>query len=255
MNTAILQKPTKSDVWYKEPWLLLVVGGPLIVVFASIFTGLLAMRGADQVVAKDYYKQGLMINTNLQRDAKARELNLRANMQLDFANKRLSLELQSKAKVPDSVQLSIATSGAQSGSVEEVVRRLPLKLVGDSKYSVDLSQFSSTTFEELCYFGERFLVHHQLTVEVLDKTRFGQIVAGGTEATSDQHDVGTLLSFSKCSENFRFDITNRGLANNLDTSVRQFHAHPLRIRIYYLSVKNFVADCEEFSRYSFHGQK
>ena len=140
MNTAILQKPTKNDVWYKEPWLLLVVGGPLIVVFASIFTGLLAMRGADQVVAKDYYKQGLMINTNLQRDAKARELNLRANMQLDFANKRLSLELQSKAKVPDSVQLSIATSGAQSGSVEEVVRRLPLKLVGDSKYSVDLSQ-------------------------------------------------------------------------------------------------------------------
>ena len=42
--------------------------------------------------------------------------------------------------MPDSVQLSIATSGAQSGSVEEVVRRLPLKLVGDSKYSVDLSQ-------------------------------------------------------------------------------------------------------------------
>ncbi|WMW82276.1 FixH family protein [Undibacterium cyanobacteriorum] len=140
MNTAIFNKPAKQDVWYKEPWLLLVIGGPLIVVCASVFTGMLAMRGADQVVAKDYYKQGLMINTNLQRDAKARELALTANMHLDLAKKSMTLQLQSKAAVPDSVQLSIATSGAEKGLVEEVVRRLPLKLTGGSSYQVDLSQ-------------------------------------------------------------------------------------------------------------------
>lgn len=138
MNTAILTQAKKRDVWYREPWLLLVVGGPLLVVCASLFTGFLALRGADQVVAKDYYKQGLMINTNLQRDAKARELHLKADMRLDLANKIILLDLQSQANLSDSVQLSIATSGAQNGSVEEVVRRLPLKSVGGTKYQADL---------------------------------------------------------------------------------------------------------------------
>ncbi len=139
MNSGILTQPVKKDAWYKEPWLLLVVGGPLIVVCASLFTGFLAMRGADQVVAKDYYKQGLMINTNLQRDAKARELHLAAKMQLNAQTQRIQLELQSRADLPETVQLSIATSGAINGSVEEVVRRIPLKLIGAGKYQADLS--------------------------------------------------------------------------------------------------------------------
>ncbi|MFC0348424.1 FixH family protein [Undibacterium danionis] len=140
MNAGILTQPVKKDIWYKEPWLLLVVGGPLLVVCASLFTGFIAFRGADQVVAKDYYRQGLMINTNLQRDAKARELALHAGLQLDMANKKIVMQLNSKQVLPDLVQLSLASSGAASGSVEEVVRRLPLKLIADGKYDADLSQ-------------------------------------------------------------------------------------------------------------------
>lgn len=139
MNSGILTQPLKRDAWYKEPWLLLVVGGPLIVVCASLFTGFLAWRGADQVVAKDYYKQGLMINTNLQRDARARELHLNAKMQFDVQAKMIQLDLQSRTDLPESVQLSIASTGAANGAVEEIVRRVPLKLIGAGKYKADLS--------------------------------------------------------------------------------------------------------------------
>ncbi|MFZ6817523.1 FixH family protein [Undibacterium sp. Ji22W] len=160
MNTGILTQPVKKDLWYKEPWLLLVVGGPLIVVCASLFTGFIAFRGADQVVAKDYYRQGLMINTNLQRDAKALELSLHAGLQLDMASKKIVMQLRSKQSLPELVQLSLASSGAATGSVEEVVRRLPLKLVGDGKYTADLSQ--DKKFESAISSGELHILHVKL---------------------------------------------------------------------------------------------
>ncbi|MBR7798852.1 FixH family protein [Undibacterium fentianense] len=140
MNSGILTQPIKKDSWFKEPWLLLVVGGPLLVVCASLFTGLIAFRGADQVVAKDYYRQGLMINTNLQRDAKARELALNASLQLDLSNNKILMSVKSNQALPQEVQISLASSGALEGGVEEVVRRLPMKLVGAGTYEANLLQ-------------------------------------------------------------------------------------------------------------------
>lgn len=160
MNSAILTQPVKKDIWYKEPWLLLVVGGPLLVVCASLFTGFIAFRGADQVVAKDYYRQGLMINTNLQRDAKARELALNAALQLDMSSKKIIMQLTSKQALPDLVQVSLASSGASSGSVEEVVRRLPLKLIGNGRYQADFS--SDTKFEAAINSGALNILHVKL---------------------------------------------------------------------------------------------
>jgi hypothetical protein len=138
MNTALLTQPVKRDKWFKEPWLILVVGGPLTVVCASLFTGYVAWKGADQVVAKDYYKQGLMINTNLQRDAKARELQLNAKMHLDVQTQTLSMSLKSRQVLPDVIQVSLAVSGASSGSVDEIIRRFPLRLVAPDRYEGSL---------------------------------------------------------------------------------------------------------------------
>lgn len=160
MSAGILTQVIKKDLWYKEPWLLLVIGGPLLVVCASLVTGFIAFRGADQVVAKDYYRQGLMINTNLQRDAKARELALQANMQLDLTSKKIVMRLDSKQSLPELVQLSLASSGASTGSVEEVVRRLPLKLQSDGQYAADLSQ--DKKFESAIQSGTLHILHVKL---------------------------------------------------------------------------------------------
>ncbi|MDO8701494.1 MAG: FixH family protein [Undibacterium sp.] len=139
MDASLLQQRVKKDLWYKEPWLLLVVGGPLIVVCASIVTGVLAWRGSDKVVAEDYYKQGLMINKDLLRDSKARELQLSASITLDLAANRLKMTLSANRDLPDTVQVSLASSGKGLTSVTEVIRRLPMKQLRPGEFEGDLS--------------------------------------------------------------------------------------------------------------------
>lgn len=143
MNSSLLPLQTKKDLWYKEPWLLLVLGGPLIVVCASIFTGVLAWRGSDKVVAEDYYKQGLMINKDLQRDAKARELQLSASISLDSAENRLKMSLSANTDLPDTIQVSLASSSGKSLSVTEVIRRLPMKQVRPGVYEGEMNVASN----------------------------------------------------------------------------------------------------------------
>ncbi|MFZ6691813.1 FixH family protein [Undibacterium sp. SXout20W] len=142
----------KKDKWYKEPWLLLVVGGPAVVVCASIFTGALAFLGADKVVADDYYKQGLMIDKDIQRDAKARDLQLSATLNFDSATSKIRMKLQGKGTFPDSLQLSLANAAVDGMSVSEIIRRLPMQQVspgvyeGDSKLISNISSSSVKLF-------------------------------------------------------------------------------------------------------------
>jgi len=123
-----LQKP---DNWKKEPWLLLVVGGPLSVVCASLFSGYLAFSGADKVVAEDYYKQGLMINADLMRDQEARNLKLNAVLHLN-ADGQINLNLQGEGQLPDSILLSVATS--TNDQLVESTHRLPLLKIAPGQY-------------------------------------------------------------------------------------------------------------------------
>lgn len=139
MESILAPQKSKKDIWYKEPWLLLVAGGPIIVVLASLYTGILALRGADNVVAEDYYKQGLMINKDIQRDAKARELGLSAAITLDQAGGKLRMLLSGNQTLPDTVQLSLASSGTKVTSVTEVIRRLTMQQVAPGKYQGDLN--------------------------------------------------------------------------------------------------------------------
>ena len=149
MDSYLLKQKVKKDLWYTEPWLLLVVGGPLIVVCASIFTGILAWRGSDKVVAEDYYKQGLMINKDLQRDAKARELQLTASLRLDLTTNRLKMSVSSNKELPNTVQVSLASSGGKTSSVTEVVRRLPMRQIRSGEYEGDMNLVSNFSIRSL----------------------------------------------------------------------------------------------------------
>ena len=146
MDTVL--SPLKKDKWYKEPWLLLVVGGPLVVVCASIFTGVLAYTGSDKVVAEDYYKQGLMINKDIQRDTKARELQLAASLTLDVPAAKVRLQLTGKGPFADHIQMSLANAADNGNSVNEIIRRLSLVQVAPGIYEGDsklVSQISTSS--------------------------------------------------------------------------------------------------------------
>ena len=67
------QAETQTKPWWKYPLVWLVIGGPLVVVVASIVTMVIAIRSPDPVVEQDYYRKGLNINQTLA-DEKAREM-------------------------------------------------------------------------------------------------------------------------------------------------------------------------------------
>ncbi len=45
--------PEKPAVWWREPMVWLVVSGPAVVVVAGIVTAVIAVQGADTVIARD----------------------------------------------------------------------------------------------------------------------------------------------------------------------------------------------------------
>lgn len=143
---AILNAPQKRDNWLREPWMLLVLGGPILVVIAAIATGIIAWRSADKVVSNDYYRAGLQIDQDLQRDAKARIYNMQAQLQRDATQQELQLRLTGAAALPAVAKLSIASSANGLQESEAIYKinmaqvqpglyqaRLPLALQKDSQ--------------------------------------------------------------------------------------------------------------------------
>lgn len=59
------QTEKKSGPWWKYGHVWLVLAGPLVVIVAGIVTAVIAIRGADPVIDKDYYRKGIEINRHL----------------------------------------------------------------------------------------------------------------------------------------------------------------------------------------------
>lgn len=64
-----LEKP--SSPWWRHGHVWLLIAGPTVVVVAGVVTTMLALRGADPVVAEDYYRRGIEINKTLAAEGKA----------------------------------------------------------------------------------------------------------------------------------------------------------------------------------------
>jgi hypothetical protein len=125
------QKP-KKDLWYKEPWMLLVLGGPIIVVIAATITGVIAWQGADKVVSKDYYKQGININKDIYRDAKAAEYKMLGTAKFDAGTGKVFLNLKGSTELPMSVLFSFTSA---SGSSEyEPIQKISLSQTQSGMY-------------------------------------------------------------------------------------------------------------------------
>ena len=60
------QEPSRP--WWRHGYVWLVIAGPAAVVIAGTATAVIAARGADPVVAKDYYRRGIEINRQLARE-------------------------------------------------------------------------------------------------------------------------------------------------------------------------------------------
>lgn len=98
------EQPRKP--WYREPWPWLIMAGPAAVVVAGVATAVIAFRGADGLVADDYYKQGLGINREIARDQAALGMGLAGEVNLASGVARV--RLRSTATLPDRLTLRLA---------------------------------------------------------------------------------------------------------------------------------------------------
>ena len=83
--------------WYRHRWPWLIMSGPALVVVASLLSAWLAFTREDHMVADDYYNQGLIINQDLQRDARASGLALQFSAHYDAVTEQLQGVLSSHA--------------------------------------------------------------------------------------------------------------------------------------------------------------
>ena len=58
--------------WYQNPFVWLIIGGPLLVVVASFITLYLAITHPDPAI-DDYYRKGIEINKTLDAQAQAQD--------------------------------------------------------------------------------------------------------------------------------------------------------------------------------------
>lgn len=77
--------------WYQQFWPWFLIALPASVVVASIVTAIIAHRGADDLVADDYYKDGLAINRRLEKQQRAQVLEVSARFR--FSGDVVSVEM------------------------------------------------------------------------------------------------------------------------------------------------------------------
>ncbi len=85
---------TPSMPWYKYPFVWFALSIPAAAVIAGIGMIYLAVTTDDGLVADDYYKQGMAINKNLDREHKAAELGVSASVEYDRELGQFLLKLE-----------------------------------------------------------------------------------------------------------------------------------------------------------------
>ena len=93
--------------WHREPLVWLVVAFPLAAVVGGFWTLWLALRSADGLVVDDYYREGLQINRDLSRDARARALGLSLHAARAADTLEVRLASSAGATLPASLHISL----------------------------------------------------------------------------------------------------------------------------------------------------
>lgn len=127
-----MSPPTKQLPWYRQfwPWFLIALPGTVVV--AALYTLFLANRYSDDLVIDDYYKEGLAINRQLDRQHTAETLGITATLKLD--NQQLDITVTGQIAAP---QLRLMLSHPMEASRDLTV---PVKRTSPGHYRVQLPQ-------------------------------------------------------------------------------------------------------------------
>ncbi|MEO8136931.1 MAG: FixH family protein [Betaproteobacteria bacterium] len=114
--------------WYRQRWPWFLMLGPALVLVAGAYTMWLAYKTDDGLVARDYYKRGLLINRTLQRDHNAAAMGIAAQGTWNAEGTSFALRISGTDVEPRSPVLHIIAGKS------EVQTSLPLAPIGGGWY-------------------------------------------------------------------------------------------------------------------------
>lgn len=79
--------------WYRQFWFWFVFSPLIYIVIMCSVTVTIALKGADDVIIDNYYKEGRMINQALEQDKRAQELGLSGELSFDRTIGEISLTI------------------------------------------------------------------------------------------------------------------------------------------------------------------
>ena len=88
--------------WYRQFWFWFVFSPLIYIIIMCSITVTIALKGADDVIIDNYYKEGRMINQALEQDKRAQALGLSGNLSFDRTIGEVSLTI---ANVPTDATL------------------------------------------------------------------------------------------------------------------------------------------------------
>lgn len=123
LNTGV--EEAAPAAWYKQfwPWFLIILPGTVVI--AAITTMIIAVRGSDDLVADDYYKDGLAINRQLERSERARQRGYTATLAITDVSvtvmtedlpavAQLRLQLSHPMEADRDISIALRRSGTES---------------------------------------------------------------------------------------------------------------------------------------------
>lgn len=107
------------EPWYGQGWPWFLIMFPAIAVVAGIATLVIAARTFDGMVVDDYYKEGQAIVQTIGRVERARELGLRAALEVRSDALELALSATDAANLPE--RLLVTVAHPTRGGLDQVV--------------------------------------------------------------------------------------------------------------------------------------
>ena len=101
-------EPDIPQKWYREFWAWFILSPLIVVVIVSSFTVTVAVKGADDRVIENYYKEGRMINASFAEDTRAADIGVSLNLEFDPQLQEVIIDLnESSGVLPERLVLEM----------------------------------------------------------------------------------------------------------------------------------------------------
>lgn len=120
--------------WFRQPWFWFVMSPLIVAIFVVLSFVTISVFHADDRVVDNYYKQGRTINQSFEQEARAKALNLRAEVEFDMVSGEVLLNLSGEDPLPEVLHLMI---GHPVNADQD--QRVLLQKVRDGRYRGDLT--------------------------------------------------------------------------------------------------------------------